>query len=257
MCHPEGAQRPKEPKRRFGPFASLRVTIPLLLCAATSLSLANSALAQVGHPPQASPYRDIRKGHTFTAMGGYFKGDGGRFGIGPHGAYVFGARYDIRSASALQLGIGVYHGSLERLVVDPFVVVANRVKGPVKQAVTFAEIALQFNLTGGKTWHRLAPYVAASGGVAFATSTPTDTSGYSFGKKLYLAPAIGFRYFLSDRLHLRAEARATFWKLNYPTTFQQPPPADPTAPPVLAGGSTREWVSSRWLQAGLGYSFSP
>jgi hypothetical protein len=229
-----------------------------LKTAILALMLAPSVgLAQVGYSPKSSPFRDIRKGHTFTIMGGYFKGNGGRFGIGPHGASVFGARYDIRSSSALLLGIGVYHGSLERLIVDPFVAVANRVKGPVKQSVTFAEIALQFNLTGGKTWHRLAPYVATSGGIAFAKGTPTDTSGYNFGKKLYLAPAIGFRFFLTDRLHLRAEARATFWKLNYPTTFQQAPPAEPTAPPVLAGGSTREWVSSRWLQAGLGYSFSP
>ena len=66
----------------------------------------------------------------------------------------FGARYDIRPVGALLIGIGVYHGNLERLIVDPFVVLANRVKGPVKQPVTFAELALQFNLTGGKTWHR-------------------------------------------------------------------------------------------------------
>src|ERR1700737_689154 len=135
-------------------FAALRMTAIMVLV------FAPSALAQVGYPPKASPFRDIRKGHTFTVMGGYFKGNGGRFGIGPHGAGVFGARYDIRSASALQLGIGVYHGSLERLVVNPFVVLANRVKGPVKQPVTFAEITLQFNLPGGKTWHRLPPYVA-------------------------------------------------------------------------------------------------
>jgi hypothetical protein len=231
----------------------MRILLPLVVL----LALPVSAVAQVGHPPRSSPYHDIRKGHTFTVMGGYFKGDGGQFGIGPHGANVFGARYDIRSSSALLIGIGVYHGNLERLVVNPFVVLANRVKGPVKQPVTFAELALQFNLTGGKTWHGLAPYVAASGGVAFAKSTPSDTSTYNFGKKLYLAPAIGFRFFLTDRLHLRAEARGTFWKLNYPTTFQAPPREDPTAPPVLAGSSTREWTSSRWLQAGLGYSFSP
>ena len=219
--------------------------------------LVTPGLAQVGHPPRSSPYHDIRKGHTFTVMGGYFKGNGGKFGIGPHGAAVYGARYDIRSSSALQIGIGVYHGNLERLVVNPYVVLANRVKGPVEQSVIFAELALQFNLTGGKTWHGLAPYVAASGGGAFGKSTPTDTSTYSFGRKLYLAPAVGFRFFVTDRLHLRAEARATFWKLNYPITFQQVPREDPTAPPVLAGSSTREWTSSRWLQAGLGYSFSP
>jgi hypothetical protein len=215
------------------------------------------ALAQVGHPPRSSPYRDIRKGHSFTVTAGYFKGDGGRFGIGPHGGAVFGARYDIRTASTLQIGIGVSRGNLERFIVNPFVILANRRSGPVKQSVTFAELDLHFNLTGGKSWHRIAPYVAASGGIAFASSTPADISGYSFGKKLYLAPGIGLRFFLSDRLHLRAEARATFWKLNYPTTFQDAPRDDPSAPPVLAGGSTTEWTSSRWLQAGLGYSFSP
>jgi hypothetical protein len=214
-------------------------------------------MAQVGHPPQSSPYRDIRKGHSFTVTAGYFKGDGGRFGIGPHGGAVFGARYDIRTASTLQIGIGVSRGNLERFIVNPFVILANRRSGPVKQSVTFAELDLQFNLTGGKSWHRIAPYVAASGGIAFASGTPTDISGYSFGKKLYLAPGIGLRFFLSDRLHLRAEARATFWKLNYPTTFQDAPRDDPSAPPVLAGGSTTEWTSSRWHQAGLGYSFSP
>ncbi|HEV7367295.1 MAG TPA: hypothetical protein VGN76_15730 [Gemmatimonadales bacterium] len=221
------------------------------------LALPASALAQVGHAPKTSPYRDIHKGHTLTAMGGYFKGDGGRFGIGPHGDYVFGGRYDIRSASAFQIGIGVYHGNLNRLIVDPFVVLANRVKGPVKQSVTFAEIALQFNITGGKTWHRFAPFLAASGGLAFASSTPTDTSGYNFGNKFFLAPTFGVRVFLTERLHLRAEARANFWKLNYPDTFRQPPIEQPAAPPVIVGGSITEWVSSRWVQVGLGYSFTP
>jgi hypothetical protein len=155
------------------------------------------------------------------------------------------------------MGIGISRGNLERFIIDPFVIPANQRSGPVKQTVTFVELDLHFNLTGGKSWHRLAPYVAASGGIAFAQRTPSDNSGYNFGRKLYLAPGLGFRFFLSDRLHLRAEARATFWKLNYPSTFQQAPRDDPSAPPVLAGGSTTEWVSSRWLQAGLGYSFSP
>jgi hypothetical protein len=229
----------------------LRITALLILPMPAILA------AQVGHRPESSPYRDIRKGHSFSVIGGYFKGDGGRFGIGPHSGAVFGARYDIRTASTIQMGIGIFHGTLERFIIDPFVIPANQRSGPVEQPVTFAELDLHFNLTGGKSWHRIAPYVAASGGVAFAQGTPEDISGFHFGRKLYLAPGIGLRFFLSDRLHLRGEARATFWKLNYPTTFQQPPRDDPTAPPVLAGGSTTEWISSRWLQAGLGYSFSP
>jgi hypothetical protein len=217
--------------------------------------------AQVGHPPNASPYRDIRHGHTLALMAGYFSGDGGQFNIGPHDAAVYGIRYDIRTSRTLQLGLGVAHNKLQRFIVDPFVTLANRRTGPVKQPVTFIDLSVQFNVTGGKTWHRLAPYGALTAGLAIAGSTAADTSRYNFGKKIYFAPAAGFRLFLTDRLHLRAEARATFWKLNYPTTFQQEPVQEPGTPQnpnaVITGTSLTEWTTSSWLQAGLGYSISP
>ena len=213
--------------------------------------------AQVGHPPRSSPYRDIRKGHTFTVLGGYLSGDGGQFNIGPHDGAVFGVRYDIRTGETIQLGLGILHGNLKRFIIDPFVHPANRKTGPVRQSVTFADVTLQFNLTGGKSWHRIAPFVAAGAGLALAGATPADTSLYDFGRKFYFAPGAGVRLFLSNRLHLRAEAKATFWKLNYPTTFQSIPVAEPTRPPVITDGKLTEWTTSSWLQIGLGYSFSP
>jgi hypothetical protein len=245
------------PKLRFGPLASLRVTTwAILALTLNALSLA----AQVGHPPHSSPYRDIRKGHTFTGTGGYFSGDGGEFGIGPHSGAVIGGRYDIRSGSTIAIGLGLAHGTLERFIVNPFVTLANRRSGPVDQSVTFADLNLQLNLTGGKSWHRLAPFVGVGGGLAFASSTPADTSRYKFGRKLYLTPNLGFRFFLSDRLHLRGEARATFWKLTYPTTFQQEPVEEPgtvqNPNAVIPGNKLTEWTTSSWLLAGLGYALS-
>jgi hypothetical protein len=218
-------------------------------------------LAQVGHPPQSTPYRDIRKGHTLTLTGGYFGGDGGDFNIGPHNGAVFGGRYDIRTGSTVGLGLGIAHGSLERFIINPFVRLENRRSGPVKQSVTFAELNLQLNVTGGKSWNRIAPFIGAGVGLAFASGTPADTSRYDFGRKFYLVPSIGARVFLSDRLHFRAEARAAFWKLNYPTTFRQEPVEEPGTPEnpnaVIPGDNLSEWTASPWLQAGLGYSFSP
>jgi hypothetical protein len=235
-----------------------RVTISW--CVATVL-IVSSAVAQVGYPPGSSPYRDIRKGHTFTVIGGHFGGDGGDFEIGPHNGLVFGVRYDIRTASAIQLGLGIARGELDRFIVNPFVRLSNRRTGPINQAVTFAELHLQLNLTGGKSWNRLAPFVAATGGLALASGTPADTSGYDFGRKLYLAPAVGFRYFLSNRLHFRADARATFWRLNYPTTFQAEPVEEPGTEEnpnaVIQDNQLTEWTMSPWFQVGLGYSFSP
>ena len=220
-------------------FALLRMTaFVALVCTPATAS------AQVGNPPESSPYRDIRKGHAFTATAGYFGGDGGRLNLGPHSGRVFGGRYDIRTGSTIQFGIAVGQGDLERFIVDPSVQFAR--SGPVKQSVTFAELNLQFNVTGGKSWNRIAPFIAATGGLGFASGTPADTSGYDFGNEFYFAPSVGARVFLSRRLHLRGEARLTFWKLNYPPTLQQ----------VLPEGDRSEWTTSPWIQVGLGYSFS-
>jgi hypothetical protein len=234
---------------------SLRTTALL-----ASALVPGTVLAQVGHPPESSPYRDIRRGHTFTPLGGYFSGGGGNFAIGPHDGAIFGVRYDIRTSRTIQMGLGISYAELQRFIVNPFVRLANRRSGPVDQSVTFAEVDLQFNVTGGKSWRRIAPFVAVGGGFAFASGTPADTSQYEFGNKFYVAPSIGTRLFPSDRLHLRLEARATFWKLRYPTTFQQEPVEEPGTPSnpnaVIPGDNLTEWTTNLWLQAGLGYSFS-
>ncbi len=216
-----------------------------------------SAVAQVGHPPGRSPYREIPKGHTVTGFGALFGGTGGRFGIAPHDGTLFGIRYDIRTGSTIQFGLGLARGTMERLIVDPFVVLDDRVSGPVDQTVSFAEVDLQFNVTGGKTWHRLAPFVGVGAGITFPSGTAADTSGFELGHKIYFAPHAGFRFFLTDRLHLRTDARVLFWKLSYPASFTRVPPDEPEAPPVITDGNTSEWTTSSWLQAGLGFSFSP
>jgi hypothetical protein len=232
----------------------------LLAAAAVVLAPARAA-AQVGHQPGKSPYHDIRKGHAFTATYGQFGGSGGEFGIGPHDGPVYGFRYDLRAGSSLQLGVGFARAQLQRLIVDPFVAVANRVSGPVDQTVSLAEINVQLNLTGGKTWHRLAPFVGSGAGLTFPTSTPGDTSRFSLGHKFYLAPYTGFRAFVTDRLSLRGEARVVFWKLKYPTTFEDEPALEPGTPghsnAVITDGKLNEWTTSSWLLVGLGYSFSP
>jgi hypothetical protein len=218
--------------------ASTALLLATLLCPAI-------AAGQVGHSPQHSPYSDLAKGNSITFLGGRFLGDGGRLGVGPNSGYTFGLRYDLRASRALALGLGVERGNLERLIIDPTKAVDQRVSGPVGQNVTFAEAFITLNLTGGKTWHGFAPFTGIVGGVAFASSTPADTSGYNFGKKLFFGPAAGFRMFLGNRLHLRGEVRGNFWKLSYPASFR----AGTT--PVTADAS--EWNLSPWFVVGLGY----
>ncbi len=233
----------------------------LLACALLVAAIPAPLAAQVGHPPQSSPYHDLRKGHTVTPFFGQFGGSGGRFAIGPHNGRIYGLRYDLRTGSTIQIGLGVARADLQRLIVDPFDSLSRRVSGPVDQTVTFAEVNLQLNLTGGKTWHRLAPFVGAGVGLTFPSSTPADTSKFELGKKIYLAPMAGVRIFVTDRLSLRGEARALFLKLKYPSTFEDEPAAEPGNPPdnsnaVITDGNVSEWITNSVLLVGLGYSFS-
>lgn len=233
-----------------------------LVTAAVLVSASRAAAAQVGHAPGHSPFHDIDKGHSVTGLFGHIGGDGGRFGIAPHSGNSYGIRYDIRAGSAVQLGLGFARADLGRLIVNPFVALANRTSGPVRQTVTFAEFNLLLNLTGGKSWRRLAPFVGSAIGVTFPSGTPADTSSFKFGRKIYLAPTAGTRIFITDRLHLRAEARAMFWKLKYPASFQQEPVEEPGNPPdnsnaVITDGRIQQWTATSWLQIGLGYTFSP
>ncbi len=235
----------------------MRSTAALLLL---SLVFAPVAGAQVGYAPRESPYRDIRKGHSITPLFGRIGGGGGTYGIGPQDGNVYGVRYDVRTAGSVSFGLTLAQGDLKRYIVDPFVEVVRRKSGPVPQRVRFVDVSLQLNLTGGKSWHRLAPYTGVSLGVAFGQQTPADTSGYHFGNKFYFAPQIGTRYFLTERLHLRADIRGAFWKLSYPVSFTQEPVLDPgtTADPhaVILDGRLNQWTLTPWVQVGLGYTFS-
>lgn len=217
---------------------------------------ATTASAQVGHPPDRSPYRDIAPGHTILPFIGFLGGSGGPLGIGPHNGVLYGGRYDVRSNQNMEIGVSVAQGNMDRLIVNPFVKLANRTTGPVQQKVTFADLTVQLNLTGAKSWNGLAPFVGLSGGMAFSRDTPADTSGYRFGNKFYVAPSLGTRLFVTRHLLLRAEVRGVFWKLSYPTTFAQEPVEEPGSEKsnaVRPDGDLSDWVLTPWLQVGLGY----
>jgi hypothetical protein len=235
----------------------------ILLCGIAVCVCAAPLRAQVGHPPGSSPYRDIAHGKSFTALIGDVGGDGGRIGVGPHDGRSYGLRFDVRLSAPVQIGFSVARANLKRLVVSAADSVATRTKGPVDQDLTMIEASLQLNLTGRKTWHRLAPFIGGSLGWAHGSSLPSsvpDSSGYKFGSKFYLVPGAGVRVFISNSLVLRLEARQLFWKLSYPLAYTLEPAAQPSTDPnkpnaVLPDGKRSEWTGGTELRAGLGFAF--
>ncbi len=232
---------------------------PTLACGLLLTGLPGLARGQVGYPPQDSPFRDIRHSTYLSFAAGYFGGSGGQIGVGAHHGTMYTLRYDFLADGTFQIGLAGSVGNLDRLIVDANDPVATRVKGPVSQRLILSELALQFNVTGGKTWHNLAPFVGLGAGIAFGQKTPADTSGYTYGTKFFFAPKLGTRFFLSRNLYLNLEARGYFVSLTYPSTYQQEPSKDPgtTDKPhaVLAGKPLKEYAPSPWISIGVGYKF--
>jgi hypothetical protein len=228
---------------------SLRLALPLLAAAP------GAALAQVGHDPAHSPYRSLRYGQFISVTGGWFNGDGGTLGAAPHRGSTLGLRYDFLGAGTVSVGIAGTYGDLERLIIDPSKPIETAVKGPVRQSAFFTEGILQFNLTGGKTWHHIAPFFSTGVGLVIAARTPADSSGFKFRTRGTVTPGLGARIFLGERLFLRLEARSTFWSVSYPASYHEPPSSDPSKPPVLGLTSGKEWVATGWYSVGLSYAF--
>jgi opacity protein-like surface antigen len=222
--------------------------------ALAGLLAATPAAAQVGSPPERSPYRDIRFGHAISFGAAMWSGSGGEVEVGPGDGTTFGLRYDLRISQPVSISAGVSRGDFDRVVLDPEALPADREAVPATESLNLVDVGLLFTITGAKTWHGLAPYLGAAAGLAIA-GNPDDDSGYEFGNKVTFAPLVGTRFFVGENFFARLELRGTFWKLSYPTSFLTSPTVNEDDA-ILPGGPESEWVVNPSIQVGLGYSFS-
>lgn len=211
---------------------------PLLLL----LLFATPATAQVGHAPERSPYSDINLSSALSPQVSFVRGDGGYLGVVPNSGRLYGLRAEILDNRPITLGFEFAYGELERLIIQ----LDSTVSGPVSHGYGMAGANIFLNLTGGKTWRRLAPYVGGGTGVAFASSPAADTSGYKYGVKFYFAPTAGLRAFLTPDVYLRIEARSMFASISYPDSYRAR---------ILGGGPAKEWVTTGIYTVSLGFPF--
>ena len=207
--------------------------------------------AQTGHPPGDSPYHDIVPAKTVTLFGGYMFGTGGTIGVAPHDGTFGGIRFDIRVSSPISLALSAQYGGMQRDYVDLADTAGGFIKGPIAQDVFMAEIGGQFNVTGKKSWHRLAPFAGVTLGIASANTSSVDHSGFKFGTRFEISPQWGTRIALSNRIILRAEMRWIFWGVNYGVTYRIPYPGYP----YYVTRTNSEWTSNTALSLGIGFGF--
>lgn len=223
----------------------MRHALALLLLIGT----ASPALAQVGYPPDKSPYRDIPKKMNLTALLGYMGGSGGRLGLGPHDGPVYGGRFGISVSGPLELAFSVQYGDLEGNLVYRDLDGNLAVGGPVPSPVWMFETDVQYTITGGKTWHGLAPYIGGGLGYAWRSSSTVSGDAFDFGGRFYWVPFAGTRLYVNRRSFIRGEIRGAFWRLAYPPPYYE----DITG--ILESYAINTYLSNVWYQVGFGYSF--
>ncbi|MBW8772271.1 MAG: hypothetical protein JF590_03095 [Gemmatimonadetes bacterium] len=232
-------------------------TLALAFCAAAPLRLS----AQVGADPSHSPYHDIRRGSGWTFAMGHLYGDGGPLRVGPNSGQTFAVRYDVRLSGLLQGFAEMGYLKGERMLLNPDDSVVHRFSGPIDAPVWTPMIGLQINLSGPKTWHGVAPFIAFGLGAAVGGDQAADTTQYQFGTKLLFTPSAGVRYYLGDRIHVRLEGSMYYWKLKYPVDWLNEPAAQPSAlgepstAPIKGPSGLDDWVHTPSLRFGLGIAF--
>lgn len=216
-----------------------------------------SAAAQVGYLPSQSPYHELTAGAFFEVNGGRIFGGGGLLDLGPRNGTSEGARLVLRANHTLQLSVGMWTAGTQRTWIDAADSVATRNKGLVGASLFAGEFGVQLNLTGGKTWHGLAPYTGVAVGFVHGQASPAlDTSGYSFGTKAFFAPTIGTRLYAGQRIYLKVDVRGLFWNLQYPPSYALEPAKQPgtTAHPnaVNPTGVASQYTVTPEIRFGLG-----
>jgi hypothetical protein len=211
--------------------------------------------AQVGYPPDRSPYRDVKRGRTLILGAGYLSGGRGVVGVGPSNGGMTSARFEVPFGKPLAFFVGAGYGRLSRFIADPTKDSASHISGPINVDVVVIEGGIHLLLSDSKTWHAFAPVIGASGGVIVARDPPADSSGYRFRAKGMFGPELGMRWYLGRRVALRADARLMFWQLTYPLAYKQPSPDGSRVLQIDPPAPDKEWTRHPWISIGLGWTF--
>lgn len=172
-----------------------------------------------------TPYRWIPHGFRVGAAGGYLDARLSNLRLGPQSSPVGGLRARARISAPISLEGSVLYGDSDRFVVDPRLDTGPGVVDTVSSKWLLAEAAMQFALTGNRTWHGLHPYVLV--GAGFLVGVDEQASPVFAAPELAelrydieMMPAVqagvGLEWLVSDRFGLALEARDHLWRVSTP-----------------------------------------
>lgn len=201
-----------------------------------------------------SPFEYLERRQEAGPFVGLMPVGTGRFDYGPSGGLVYGARYAIELSGPLSFEGMAAGVDATRKVVDPSRVEGDRIIGEVDSPILLLDAGLRFTFTGRRSWHGLAPFIGAGGGIALDMG---DTAGldkrllpedvFDFGTSFFGTMSGGTRWFLTDRIAARVDGIFSLWKIDTPPGWF----SDPTR--GFENVSDGEWVAGTSLTLTLLY----
>lgn len=235
--------------------------LALLLLLPASLAPAAAAAQEGGGGAQTTidtPYRWIERSLRVGIAGGYVAADRGISELGPGSTPVLGARGRARISSPLSLEAGVLAGRSDRFVVDPRLPGGPAPVDTVDVTWLLAEAAVQFALTGARTWHGLQPYLLVGGGFLVGIDDPVSPRlpapeqgeppvRADVGVSPVVQAGAGAEWKVGERWGIAFEARDHLWRISTPDAFFQEEVLDRIEDADLPAPQDTDWTHNLGL----------
>ena len=214
---------------------------------------APAAAQDVGHTPEASPFRDLPYRQELTVFGGYFLAAEDPAGVAPKSGPMTGARYEIRIGGPAQFYARAAVALSERDVVNPRLAPGARELGSESVTLGLADVGISLNLTGQRSWRGIVPVVSGGAGIATDFASP-DVGGFRLGTPFAITLGAGVRWTSGGNWQVRADVTDYLYQVKYPPLyFQAPAPnVDPVLPPT---SKQSVWKHNAALTLGVSYLF--
>ncbi|HEX6317004.1 MAG TPA: hypothetical protein VFZ73_19160 [Gemmatimonadaceae bacterium] len=219
----------------------------LLVC----FLVAPAASAQVGYPPDRSPYRDRDYNREWTWFAGHFSAQSDPVGVAPTEGPMAGLRWQMYMTGPIYFGLRLAGGSIERRVIDPSKRIAEREVGTEKVPMAIADMQFEMSLTGHKTWRGFAPFLNGGLGLAADLRGANDVGSYRFGIPFTLSLGTGLSWTPGGNWAVRLDWSHYVYRIQYPATYYLKTTEDPAVLP--AGAARSMWRRNPALFLGISF----
>lgn len=239
------------------------------LVVAAGLALCAAPLsAQVGYPPQQSPYRDLRETMEVTLYSGYFRAKKDPARVAPVSGPMFGAQYQWRAGGPAHLTVDVARVESERRVLDPdkngidpttntaclLTDVNCKSAGVYRWPLYMVDGGVTMALTGERSFMRMVPLVKAGVGLVTDFHSQPDVGAFGFGTRFALTWGAGLRVVPGGRYSVRADISNRLYTVKYPISYYVPSEDGST---IFATTQSRTaWLNNPAFTIGVSYLFS-